>query len=119
MDDAAVAEVTALAAAAAAFRVAAHAAAVAASERITSGVDDLSLEGEHSAPHACRLIRDLPLKSASSFWCTTIGTREVLLEHFANAKGIHLTWATCHLNVTALRRLNLGVVMIRASDVVL
>mmetsp|Transcript_18431 Transcript_18431/g.55570 ORF Transcript_18431/g.55570 Transcript_18431/m.55570 type:complete len:605 (+) Transcript_18431:170-1984(+) len=49
VDDAAVAEVTALAAAAAAFRVAAHAAAVAASERITSGVDDLSLEGGAAA----------------------------------------------------------------------
>lgn len=55
MDEAAVAEVTALAAAAAAFRVAAHAAAVAAGERLTSGVHDLSLEGEPTAPRACWL----------------------------------------------------------------
>ena len=46
MDAAALEEVGSLAAAAAAFRVAAHAAAVAANERLAGGVEELALDGE-------------------------------------------------------------------------
>lgn len=52
-DEAAVAEVGSLAAAASAFRVAAHAAATAANERLAGGVEELALDGE-VAPSALR-----------------------------------------------------------------